>query len=157
MAELSGSAPLRNTSWSAPRVSEQVTKEGAAARAARLYNRELGELNRQSRVAQQKGEVVTEAAIELEFGAQGHKLIAVDASSTFKSREPVPTPFEKTVVEARPAAQPDQDSEAASPAEVVAVRDQLVQRVSLLQQALTHGQPSPPETDAGPAALDETA
>lgn len=157
MAELSGSAPLRSSAWSAVRPPSQATPEGATARAARLYNRELGELNRLQRVAQLKGEVVTEAQIALEYESQGPKLIARDASSTFQSREPQQSPAEQRAVEA-PATPPAAPVAAAAttPAEIVAVREQVSERVSKLNQSLslsTAAAPQPAEPDS---ALDAT-
>ncbi len=160
MAELSGSAPIRGLAWPAAKPSEQATQEGATARAARLYNRELGELNRLQRVAQQRGEVVTEAGIQLEFETRGPKLIAKDASSSFTSREPTPTPIERAEMSAAPAPEPDAPApaEAASPAAVVAVRDEVAERITRLNQRLTRGSPpaAAPERVPSDPALDAT-
>ena len=160
MAEVSGSAPLRGTSYPAIRSLEQTAQEGATARSARLFNRELGKLNRLQRAAQQKGEVVTEAGIDLEFEPQGPKLVAKSASTSFRSEEPTRTLVETNVEESRPApadpAAARSQAEATPPA-VVTVRGEVAERVSKLNQTLNRvTQPAPPTQSADPS-LDATA
>ncbi|MCC7494112.1 MAG: hypothetical protein IT204_17265 [Fimbriimonadaceae bacterium] len=134
-----------------------------------LYNREQGELNHQLRRASQRGEVVTEARIELEFELRGRLLAARAAATSFASKEPAPELVElaeqmrRTAPEepAKPALPEQEAAELPQTAggqsqDALGVQALMTDQMARVNHALVSGRPAP-EPEEPPQALDATA
>lgn len=115
MSEVRLVAPLRSMDYAMKAERADGAPVTGASTTVKLFNRELGELNRLQRTAQQRGEVVTQAEIQLEFEMRNKMLAARSANTAFASREPSPTPAEvvgkelvETKAEEKLKAEPEQ-------------------------------------------------
>lgn len=158
MSDVSSSAPLHGSRYPLSAARGASTQAaGATAATAKTFGRELGELNRMQRAAQQKGEVVTKANIELKFQLEGRVLAARDAKTVFDSKEPSPTPLEisgvtTTPAETAPPEAPPAEKPSTPPA---VVRSEKTER---LNQTLHRPEkPAGAGQEAPPPAIDTSA
>jgi len=95
MSEVTTGAPLHVSRFMTRAIRDGADGPVAAATTtANVFGRELGELNHKQRIAEMRGEVVTRAAVELEFEMRGRIMAARSASHDFASQAPASTPSE---------------------------------------------------------------
>ncbi len=174
MSEVTAGAPLHVS-----RFMTRAIRDGAdgpvtaATTTANVFGRELGELNHKQRIAEMRGEVVTRAAVELEFEMRGRIMAARSASHDFASQAPASTPsevFERQAEarQAEPAPTPDAAAapvaapDAANGRDLQALTALMADKVSRLNESLrplTAQATQSPRTEAPPvkSAVDVTA